>query len=57
MVDSLERKETGAGLMPKKKANSIPPKLTEAEQDPLTHMERAMSLRLILSVAIQSCAA
>jgi hypothetical protein len=37
MVDSLERKRAGTGLMPKKKASSIPPKLTEAEQDLLTH--------------------
>lgn len=32
-VDSLEGKKAGAGLMPKKKARSIPPKVAEAEQD------------------------
>ena len=30
--------------MPKKKASSIPPKLTEAEQDLLTHMEQGYEL-------------
>lgn len=30
--------------MPKKKARSIPPKLTEAEQDLLTHMENGYEL-------------
>ena len=30
--------------MPKKKASSIPPKLTEAEQDLLAHMEQGYQL-------------
>jgi hypothetical protein len=30
--------------MPKKKASSIPPKLTETEQDLLTHMEQGYEL-------------
>jgi len=44
MVDSLEHKRAGTGLMPKKKASSIPPKLTEVEEDLLTHMERGYQL-------------
>ena len=44
MVDSLERKRAGTGLMPKKKASKIPPKLTEAEQDLLAHMEQGYEL-------------
>jgi len=40
VVDSLERKRAGTGLMPKKKASSIPPQLPEAEQDPLAHTEQ-----------------
>jgi hypothetical protein len=44
MVDSLERKRAGTGLMPKKKASSIPPKLTEAEHDLLAHMEHGYQL-------------
>jgi len=44
MVDSLEPKRAGTGLMPKKKASSIPPKLTEAEQDLLAHMDQGYQL-------------
>jgi hypothetical protein len=44
MVDSLERKRAGTGLMPKKKASSIPPKLTETEQDLFAHMEHGYEL-------------
>lgn len=44
MVDSPERKRAGTVLMPKKKASSIPPKLTEAEQDLLAHMEQGYQL-------------
>jgi hypothetical protein len=43
MVDSLEHKRAGTGLMPKKRA-SIPPKLTEAEMDLLAHMEQGYQL-------------
>jgi hypothetical protein len=44
MVDSLERKRAGTVLMAKKKASRIPPKLTEAEQDLLAHMEQGYQL-------------
>jgi hypothetical protein len=37
-------KRAGTGLMPKKKASSIPPKLTEAEQDLLAHVEHGYEL-------------
>jgi hypothetical protein len=44
MVDSPERNRAGTVLMPKKKTSSIPPKLTEAEQDLLAHMEQGYQL-------------
>jgi len=40
----LRVKSYGTEVMPKKKARSIPPKLTEAEQDLLTHMEQGYEL-------------
>jgi hypothetical protein len=56
MVDSLDVKRAGTGLIPKKKGRSIPPKLTEAEQDLCAHMGQGYHLGLILSVATRSCA-
>ncbi len=42
--------------MAKKKAASLPPKLTEAEQDLLSHMQAATSFEQIRSAATQFCA-
>jgi hypothetical protein len=41
--------------MAKKKAASVPPKLTETEQDLLSHMQRGTNLKQIRSAATQFC--
>jgi hypothetical protein len=44
MLHSLRKSNGLVSLMAKKKASAIPPKLTEAEQDLLTHMEQGYEL-------------
>jgi len=41
--------------MAKKKAANLPPKLTETEQDLLSHLQNGSSLKLICSAATQFC--